>query len=330
MSPAGDVNRSWGGLQSQPEIALQMGMQGLAYMHSDLGGFAGPNLDDELYTRWLQYGVFQPVFRPHAQEEVASEPVYREPATMALAREAILLRYRLLPYNYTLGFDNSQQGLPLMRPLMFEEPDNQQLRAECGTYLWGPSLLVSPVLEAGAGSKEIYFPGSSAWLDFYTGQRYAGGSTATVALVLERIPLFVRAGAFIPMSGPIAATREYSSRRLALHYYHDTSVTHASGKLYDDDGATPEAYEQGLYELMHFTSSYDATALGFTFASERGRAVAPAARQFDMSVHQIVKRPRGVAVGGRNVGFDWDGERKLLSFSVAVGADGAATAEVLL
>ena len=65
-----DVNRTWGGLQSQPEIALQMGLQGLGYMHSDLGGFAGENLDDELYVRWLQYGVFQPIFRPHAQEQV--------------------------------------------------------------------------------------------------------------------------------------------------------------------------------------------------------------------------------------------------------------------
>jgi len=74
---SGDVSRSWGGLQSQPKIALQMGMQGLAYMHSDLGGFAGANLDDELYVRWLQYGVFQPIYRPHAQEDVPSEPVFR-------------------------------------------------------------------------------------------------------------------------------------------------------------------------------------------------------------------------------------------------------------
>jgi len=71
---SGDVNRTWGGLQSQPEIAMQMGMQGMGYMHSDLGGFAGDNLDDELYTRWLQYGVFQPIYRPHAQEVVPSEP----------------------------------------------------------------------------------------------------------------------------------------------------------------------------------------------------------------------------------------------------------------
>jgi oligosaccharide 4-alpha-D-glucosyltransferase len=75
---SGDVSRGWGGLQSQMEISLQMGMQGQAYMHSDLGGFANPVLDDELYVRWLQYGVFQPVFRPHAQEEVRPSRCYRE------------------------------------------------------------------------------------------------------------------------------------------------------------------------------------------------------------------------------------------------------------
>ena len=122
---SGDVNRTWGGLQSQPEIALQMGMQGLGYMHSDLGGFAGANLDDNLYTRWLQYGVFQPIFRPHAQEDVPSEPVFRSDKAKKLAKKAIELRYKLLPYNYNLAFENNQKGTPLMRPIFFEEDDDK-------------------------------------------------------------------------------------------------------------------------------------------------------------------------------------------------------------
>jgi hypothetical protein len=196
--------------------------------------------------------------------------------------------------------------------------------------LWGPSLLVSPVLEAGARSKQVVFPGRSAWFDFYSGQRHQGGSTATVPLVLDHIPLFVRAGAFIPMSEPIASTRDYSSARIALHYYHDTSVTAASGKLYDDDGTTPEAYEKGRYELMHFTSSYHPSALSFAFFTEVGRAAKPRARRFDMSVHQVAARPRGVAVDGKRVAFRWQPEAQLLTFSVAVGKRGAAKAEVLL
>ena len=81
-------------------------MQGMAYMHSDLGGFAGANLDDELYVRWLQYGVFQPIFRPHAQEEVPSEPVYRSDEAKGLSKKAIELRYKLLPYIYDLSYKN--------------------------------------------------------------------------------------------------------------------------------------------------------------------------------------------------------------------------------
>ena len=96
---SGDVSRSWGGLQSQMEIALQMGMQGMAYMHSDLGGFAGDYFDNELYLRWLQYGVFNPIFRPHAHEDVAAEIAYKDVDTKAKAKKAVELRYQMLPYN---------------------------------------------------------------------------------------------------------------------------------------------------------------------------------------------------------------------------------------
>ncbi|MCB0472210.1 MAG: DUF4968 domain-containing protein, partial [Flavobacteriaceae bacterium] len=180
---SGDVNRSWGGLQSQPAIALQMGMQGLGYMHSDLGGFAGDNLDDELYVRWLQYGIFQPVFRPHAQETVPSEPVFRSDKAKHLAKRAIELRYKLLPYNYTLAFENSRSGVPLMRPLLFEEPENNMLLTMADTYLWGADFLVSPVMEPEIREVPVYFPGKSDWFDFYTGKKYMGGSTIAVNTV---------------------------------------------------------------------------------------------------------------------------------------------------
>ena len=109
----GDVSRSWGGLYPQTEISLQMGMQGMAYTHSDLGGFAGGDkIDNELYTRWLQYGVFQPIYRPHAQEQMPAEPVFQEEKTKALAKKSIELRYRLMPYIYNLAFENNQTGKP--------------------------------------------------------------------------------------------------------------------------------------------------------------------------------------------------------------------------
>lgn len=249
---SGDVSRTWGGLLSQPEIALQMGLQGLGYMHSDLGGFAGDIENDDLYVRWLQYGVFQPVFRPHAQEAVPSEPVFRKKHAKDLAREAIKLRYRLLPYNYTLSFVNTVEGTPLMRPLFFEEPDNFSLYLVANQYLWGHDFLVSPVLKPAVTEKELYFPGSSNWFDFYSGKKFEGGSTAIVPVVEQHIPTFVRGGAFIPMSKPLESTQHYSADDLEVHFFFDPDVQESSGMVYHDDGITSKAYENGDFELMTF------------------------------------------------------------------------------
>ncbi|KQQ33578.1 glycosyl hydrolase [Duganella sp. Leaf126] len=315
---SGDVDRSWGGLQSQPEIALQMGMQGAGYMHSDLGGFANPVEDDELYARWLQYGVFQPVFRPHAQEEVPSEPVYRNAATRALARQAIRLRYALLPYNYTLGFENNQLGMPLMRPIVYEEPHNPKAQAMSSTYLWGHDLLVTPVLTKGATTAQVYFPATAAWFDFYTGERHAGGASETVALRPDHLPVYVRAGAFIPMTAVVPTTRDYSTRRIALHYYHDASVTAGSGQLYDDDGVTAQAYEQGKYELLRFASTLKGRTLTLRIDTERGRQQAGVARGFDVSVHNVASKPATVKVGEQPLAFKWNATSKLLTLTLPV------------
>jgi alpha-glucosidase/oligosaccharide 4-alpha-D-glucosyltransferase len=310
---SGDVDRSWSGLQSQPEISLQMGMQGAGYMHSDLGGFANPVLDNELYTRWLQYGVFQPVFRPHAQEEVPAEPVYREAATKALARDAIRLRYRMLPYNYTLGFDNNQQGLPLMRPMLYEEPGNAKVRAMSSTYLWGKDFLVTPVLKQGAAAADVYFPARSAWFDFYSGERQAGGATRSIRLAADHVPVYVRAGAFIPMTQVVQTTRDYSTKNIELHYYHDASVRAGAGKLYDDDGLTAQAYEQGKYELLRFASKLQGSALSLRIESEVGKQYQRPERAIALQVHNIATKPAAVRIDGKVAVYAWDAQTKLLT-----------------
>ncbi|WP_432380416.1 TIM-barrel domain-containing protein [Duganella sp. P38] len=327
---SGDVNRGWDGLQSQPEISLQMGMQGLGYMHSDLGGFANPVLDDELYQRWLQYGVFQPVFRPHAQEEVPSEPVYREARTKALAREAIRLRYRLLPYNYTLGFDNNQQGLPLMRPMLYEEPGNAKVRAMSSTYLWGKDFLVTPVLKPGQKTAEVYFPARSAWFDFYTGEKQAGGASRSVALQPDHVPVYVRAGAFIPMTKVVQTTRDYNTRAIELHYWHDASVRADAGKLYDDDGLTAQAYEQGKYELLHFTSKLEGKALSLRVVSEVGKQHQRPERAIALTVHNVTSAPSSVRVDGKVAVFAWDQAGKQLSVQLPAGDQASRSVDISL
>lgn len=281
---SGDVSRSWGGLQSQMEIALQMGMQGLSYMHSDLGGFAGDYFDNELYLRWLQYGVFNPIFRPHAQEEVASEVARKDIVTLAKAKKLVELRYQLMPYNYTLSFDNNQKGTPLMRPLLFEEPS---LTTVSGTYFWGNDFLVTPITKAGVTSTEVYFPKSSNWFDFYTNEKHQAGTTETIKVKEDYIPTFVRGGSFIPMIDTIQNTSKYSLENFNLHYYFDAGVANSSGKLYNDDGSTPNAFEKGQYEILNFTSTNNGKSLVVKLSTAAGKNYTSSNKNVSVLIHNI-------------------------------------------
>ncbi|MEY8850106.1 TIM-barrel domain-containing protein [Psychroserpens sp. XS_ASV72] len=312
---SGDVNRTWGGLQSQPEIALQMGMQGLSYMHSDLGGFAGANLDDELYVRWLQYGVFQPIYRPHAQEDVASEPVFRSDYAKMLAKQAIELRYRLLPYNYNLMFLNNQLGMPLMRPLFFEEADNKSLVGYSTTYLWGKDILVSPVLEAGKTNQKMYFPKGQKWFDFYTDETVDGGQTKTVQLHENSIPTYVRAGAFIPMAKPMQSTKDYDGDILEIHYYFDDTVLESSRKFYNDDGLTVEAHEKGRFEILEFEAELEKRHLEIELEAEIGYDYSKSSKSVDLVIHNIESQPKRIKVGKDKINGTYDSNKKTLSLN---------------
>jgi len=316
---SGDVSRSWGGLQSQPEIALQMGLQGLAYMHSDLGGFAEDYFDNELYVRWLQYGVFQPIYRPHAQEEVASEPVFKEPHTKALAKKAIELRYQLLPYNYTLAFNNSIEGLPLMRPLFFEEPENFRLYSVANTYLWGDAFLVSPVMRKNISEKEVYFPKGTNWFDFYTGEKYSGGSTAEIQLNEAHIPTFVRGGAFVPMAKPMQNTQDFFEEDVEIHYFYDNEVETSKGIYYHDDGKTSRAYEKGKYEILHLTSQKGQNGRTFLIQKEYGEAKKSSGfKKTRLIIHNLGMAPEKVTVNGKQVNYEYLAMEEKLIFPVSL------------
>lgn len=338
---SGDVNRSWGGLRSQTEIALQMGMQGLAYMHSDLGGFAGANLDDELYARWLQYGVFQPVFRPHAQEEVPAEPIFRSEQAKGLARQAIELRYRLLPYNYTLAFENSQTGMPLMRPGFFAEPGNAELLKDASTYLWGQDFLVQPVTNPGQKTANVRFPADSAWINFYSGQRHAAASQSLEQLEASHIPVFVRAGAFIPMvpeQAKLQSTQFYASSQLELHYYHDESVANSQRQLYEDDGLTTDAWTKGIYRLSHLKAQWNKpsnakpASLMIELQQTLGNAAPQALKQERQTVvvlHQITSQPKQVLLNGAPVNMEWEAKQQELRVSLSEKAGSKNQLKVL-
>lgn len=297
----GDVAREWGGLQPQVELALSMGLLGFGYTHSDLGGFAGgEKFDRELYIRWLQYGVFQPVYRPHAQEHIASEPVFHDRRTRDILREYVKLRYRLLPYNYTLAFENSQTGIPLMRPLFFENESDLSLLDYKDAYLWGQDFLVAPVVEANVDEVAVKLPGGT-WFDYWSDEQYTGDQ-AQIEVNLKTIPILVRAGAIIPTIDDIQTSRDYSSKNLTLDYYAHESAPSSQRYIYEDDGATAQAFEKGHYEKLHFSAEQDKQGLTFVLKREgEGYTGVPESRKVTLQIHNWHQVPAQLRVSGQSL-----------------------------
>jgi alpha-glucosidase (family GH31 glycosyl hydrolase) len=324
---SGDVNRTWGGLKPQMEISMQMGLQGMAYMHSDLGGFAGANNDPELYVRWLQYGVFQPIFRPHAQQEVASEAVFKDPQTKALAKAAIELRYQLLPYNYSLAYENATTGLPLLRPIFMEFPDATWAFKEVETFMWGPAFLVHAITDS-LNSKQYgsqneirtRLPASASWFDFHSGQKVATqkGSSSSMNMqtvgypnTLNSIPVYVRSGSFIPMSPVVQSTELYHDTTVVLHFYIDPKGTSDSSSFvwYEDDGFTYAAENKGLAKKLNCHSLLSNKSCLLTFDSEIGAQVVEKYFQFSLLIH-TPNQPKKVTMNGQKVKFRFDKEQQ--------------------
>lgn len=324
---SGDVNRTWGGLSGQTEIALQMGMQGLGYMHSDLGGFAGNNLDDELYIRWLQYGVFNPIFRPHAQEDVPSEPVFRSDKAKALAKQAIELRYQLLPYNYNIAFENSQTGKPLMRPLFFEEENNKALLTKSDGYLWGNDFLVYPVTVSNQKTKEVYFPNTANWYDFYTGKEYKGGTTQIVELNEDNIPTFVRGGSFIPMAKLVQTTDNYNLEQFDLHFYFDDSMKISTRKLFNDDGHSTNTFDNKKFEKITFKSKFKDDKLKIRVESDH-ELISNTDKEVTLKIHNISQEPRKIRINNKKIKHTWNSNLSLLEIKVKLINDKKALIEI--
>jgi oligosaccharide 4-alpha-D-glucosyltransferase len=334
----GDVSRSWGGLKPQVELSLQMSLLGMAYTHSDLGGFAGgESFDQEMYIRWLQYGVFQPIYRPHAQDNIAPEPVFHDKKTQDILREFIKLRYKLLPYNYTLAYQNSTTGMPLMRPLFFEEmfeekseqvlenriDDKENLTAfdNASSYLWGDAFLVTPVVSANVSSVPVNLP-SGIWFDYFTSgnapaKKYQGNQTIDLPTSLETLPVLVRAGSFIPMIDDIQSTQDYDANKLSLHYYADKSVSAANYEMYEDDGKTYQAIDKGSFELLQFSAKQQDQQLSIKLTRKNqvnnlssnkfqtqvetglGYASMPKNRSMTLVIHNITQAPNKINLNNK-------------------------------
>ena len=313
----GDVSRSWGGLKPQVELALQMSVFGMAYTHSDLGGFAGgETFDPELYTRWLQFGTFSPVFRPHAQDNIAPEPIFHADPVKSIARKFIQLRYDMLPYNYSLAFENALYGTPLMRPLAMAYGESDWFE-NADSYLWGDGLLVSPVTSANQTVWPTKLP-EGVWFDFFSDTKYQGGQTVNYPLSQDNYPVWVKAGSFMPMTKGLSRTEQFDARKIEMHYWHDNSVNSSSYTYYEDDGKNPASVKKGLYTKLLLNASVDdKAALTLTLDSEGSYIGMPKQRDITYVVHGLSEKPQSVSIDGRSVPVMWDEKGKTLSLAIS-------------
>jgi oligosaccharide 4-alpha-D-glucosyltransferase len=304
----GDVSRSWDGLKPQVELSLQMGLFSFGYTHSDLGGFAGGDVfDPQMYIRWLQYGIFQPVFRPHAQDNIAPEPVFHKGKTKDILRTYVELRYAMLPYNYSLAFENSMTGMPLMRPMFFEDEADLSLIDEKDQYFWGDALLVKPITQANQKEVSVKLP-KGAWFNFWSDERYEGDKTITLPTDIKLLPVFARAGAIIPMTVPVLSTKDYSTKALDLHYYADKSAQHSTATMYNDDGKNPHSIRDGAFETITFsakrgTDKNRPDSLSFTLQRQGSFKGMPNSRMVTLWVHNWLQNVTKVMVGEKQLPY---------------------------
>jgi alpha-glucosidase/alpha-D-xyloside xylohydrolase len=302
---SGDVFSTWETLKTHVPVAVNTGLSGIPYWGTDIGGFVPtPEYTGELHVRWFQFGTFCPLFRSHGRtwhlrlpwgwntgslgpEELrgytggAGHPdssELRNAQVEPVLRKYLELRYRLLPYTYTLAKDCCDSGLPMMRSLWLHYPSDPTAVARGDQFLWGRDILVSPVVEKGAASRRVYLP-RGAWYDFWSEERIEGQREIERAVDLETMPLHVRAGAIIPYAPVRQYVEQPSDEPLTI-------VVHpgADGafELYEDDGRT-FAYRKGAFMRIAMTWDDRARRLSLRLAPG-SRMLPPMARPMRVRV----------------------------------------------
>jgi alpha-glucosidase (family GH31 glycosyl hydrolase) len=271
---SGDVASTWETLKTHLPVAVNTGLSGIPYWGTDIGGFqTTPEYLGDLYVRWFQFAAFCPLFRAHGRtwhlrlpwgwnlgelgpEENAAyqgagrpaESELRNAQVEPICRKFLELRYRLMPYLYSAVRETSLTGLPIMRALWLHYPDDPTAVARGDQYLWGRDILVAPVVEKGATSRKLYLP-RGVWFDFWTDEKTTGGREIDRAVDLATMPLYVRAGAIIPM-GPVKQyTAEPVDGPISVTVYPGAD---GAFEMFEDDGKSFE-YRRGGWMGIAFT-----------------------------------------------------------------------------
>jgi len=242
----GDVESSWAALRQTITIMLGLGLSGIPYTGSDIGGFSGEP-SSELYMRWFQMAAFTPFFRTHSHHATPRrEPWAFDDSTLQIVQATLQLRYRLLPYFYTLAWESTQTGLPLMRPLFWLSPEEPSSWDVQDQFLLGDDLLVAPVMDPGVEQRMVTLP-RGHWYSFWDDLPYDGPGETPIEVSLEKIPVFVRAGAILPMQ---------EGEELTLHLYLPGQGNHTSS-LYSDEGDGYGPWRVDRFSLKSENGSYE-------------------------------------------------------------------------
>ena len=260
-----NVLDGWDQLGNQVTMSLSSGMGGIPFWACDISGYCGDITDHnamaELYTRWMQFGIFNPLSRAHHEGNHAAEPWMFGEEAEKNCRAAIQLKYQLFPYIYTYAREAHDKGIPIMRALLLEYPNDPEIFKTDEQFLFGKELLVAPVVKKGAVTKKVYLP-QGEWIDFNNNKTiYEGEQWITYKAPLNTIPVFVKKGSIIPMMPVMNYIHEKEDYQLSLQVYPANENQEATFELYEDDGESLD-YQEDIYAKRKFscftkTGSYE-------------------------------------------------------------------------
>lgn len=249
---SGDVATNFQTLKREIPAGLNFSMTGLPYWTTDIGGFLGGDTTNpayqEVFVRWFQYGAFCPIFRVHGTRTNKENELW----SYGKQAQSILtlydrLRYRMLPYIYSMAARTTFDGYTPMRALAFDFRSDPKALDISDEFMFGPAILIAPVTEAGAASREVYLPSGANWYDFWTGDRVAGGESIQRQTPIQTMPLYVRAGTILPLGPESEYADQYPQAPITLRVYAGADADYT---LYQDDGTT-YAYENGAFAKIH-------------------------------------------------------------------------------
>jgi len=290
---SGDIQTGFPAMADQRLFMLSSIVLGVSWWGMDIGGFQNPP-SPENYYRWIQFGAFVPVFRVHGSYNQEREPWYFGAEAESIATKYIRLRYRLMPYIYAAAWENHETGLSITRPLVFEYPNDPAVANVSWEWMFGGSLLVSPVVQSAATQQSIYLP-EGTWYDFNSGKLYAGSSYFNISVTSVDIPVFVKGGSIIPESLPAQYVDDPAAQSSVVL----SSYPGGSGAcvVYDDDGKTYD-YENGIYRTTSVSHDRNDQRAIISIAASAGSYETPK-RDWLAELNWVSFLPDSVVVDGK-------------------------------